>query len=506
VCVTGTLTGTLAGTKVQFRERLLKTLSPLARGVARTGRAAAEGAGGFSSYGRGRVMGCVKHVSRIVFSLGILAMFSGAVSAAVIGKATVTADQAPVLSGKQVIATAKKGDTFDVTEAKGDWFGVAPSQGWIHKGNVRYEPGASASALSKKLTMEAVVGRWSAKSKDGTVITSVDFKSDGKCFVNVIYLGAGTPGVTTASYRIDEPTQSIKWGKEEGEARLQPDGALYVKFGGGAVQVDTVLDREKESPPLSDRPKQGPEAVDNAVVPASTATAPEAPRQIVPCDGVWTDGTGVVTFEVSKQGRVGKNLVLKPSVEQLQQQEVREEFMISDLGFKVVTPNGSVFTGTFVSPTKVQGDWKLRGPDLKPEPGKPVVPADGLWTEKTDYYVVKFEVVKQGQAVKNLLASISKWGKQEFRGEYPIIDGKFSVGRQEAGCVQSTFWSRTEATGYASVYASIFERFPGGTRSTKGIKGFGWTAYAKEQGVTATPPPDRPPSETKPPAPAGDAQ
>jgi hypothetical protein len=61
--------------------------------------------------------------------------------AAVIGKATVTAEQAPVMSGKQVIATAKKGDTFDVTEEKGDWFGVAPSQGWIHKGNVRYEAG-----------------------------------------------------------------------------------------------------------------------------------------------------------------------------------------------------------------------------------------------------------------------------------------------------------------------------------------------------------------------------
>jgi len=62
-----------------------------------------------------------------------------AAAPAVIGKATVTADQAPVMSGNQVIATAAKGVVFDVTEVKGDWFGVAPSQGWIHKSHVRYD-------------------------------------------------------------------------------------------------------------------------------------------------------------------------------------------------------------------------------------------------------------------------------------------------------------------------------------------------------------------------------
>jgi len=77
---------------------------------------------------------------RTTICLGIICVLSAAAHAAVIGKATVTADQAPVMSGKQTIATAKKGDTFDVTELKGDWFGVAPSQGWVHKSNVRYEP------------------------------------------------------------------------------------------------------------------------------------------------------------------------------------------------------------------------------------------------------------------------------------------------------------------------------------------------------------------------------
>ena len=76
---------------------------------------------------------------RNLVCIGIICVATAA-HAAVIGKATVTADQAPVMSGKQVIATAKKGDTFDVTEVKGDWFGVAPSQGCIQKNNVRYEP------------------------------------------------------------------------------------------------------------------------------------------------------------------------------------------------------------------------------------------------------------------------------------------------------------------------------------------------------------------------------
>jgi hypothetical protein len=77
---------------------------------------------------------------RKAICLGIICVLSVAAHAAVIGKATVTADQAPVMSGKQVVATAGKGTVFDVTEVKGDWFGVAPSQGWIHKSNVRYEP------------------------------------------------------------------------------------------------------------------------------------------------------------------------------------------------------------------------------------------------------------------------------------------------------------------------------------------------------------------------------
>ena len=86
---------------------------------------------------------------RTLLCLGIVSLAAATLAhAAVIGKATVTAEQAPVMSGKQVIATAKKGDTFDVTELKGDWFGVAPSQGWIHKGNVRFEAAAAAGSAA----------------------------------------------------------------------------------------------------------------------------------------------------------------------------------------------------------------------------------------------------------------------------------------------------------------------------------------------------------------------
>jgi hypothetical protein len=60
--------------------------------------------------------------------------------AQVIGKANVTADQAPVMQGRETVLTAKKGDTFDVIAINGDWYGVLPSRGWLHKTNVYYDP------------------------------------------------------------------------------------------------------------------------------------------------------------------------------------------------------------------------------------------------------------------------------------------------------------------------------------------------------------------------------
>jgi hypothetical protein len=79
---------------------------------------------------------------RVLLGAAVLCIVASAAQAAVIGKATVTAEQAPVMQGKDVVLTAKKGDTFEVSEVKGDWYGVAPSRGWIHKANVRFEPAA----------------------------------------------------------------------------------------------------------------------------------------------------------------------------------------------------------------------------------------------------------------------------------------------------------------------------------------------------------------------------
>ena len=80
----------------------------------------------------------------------IVCLLTVAVHGAGIGKVTVTAEQAPIMQGNETILTAKKGDTFDVSEAKGDWYGVLPSRGWIHKASVRYEPSAPAVAPADK--------------------------------------------------------------------------------------------------------------------------------------------------------------------------------------------------------------------------------------------------------------------------------------------------------------------------------------------------------------------
>lgn len=56
----------------------------------------------------------------------------------------VTVDQAPIMQGKERIATAKKGDVFSATSVNGDWYGVLPSHGWIHKSNVQIQSATTA--------------------------------------------------------------------------------------------------------------------------------------------------------------------------------------------------------------------------------------------------------------------------------------------------------------------------------------------------------------------------
>jgi len=57
-----------------------------------------------------------------------------------IGQLTVVAERASIYRGKDVVGTAKKGDTFTVSAIKGDWYGVLPTRGWIHKKYIEYRP------------------------------------------------------------------------------------------------------------------------------------------------------------------------------------------------------------------------------------------------------------------------------------------------------------------------------------------------------------------------------
>lgn len=91
---------------------------------------------------------------RIVPSLFVWCLLLSVARAGTIGKVTITADEAPVLKGKETIATAKKGDVMDVTEIRGNWYGVLPHRGWIHSKYVKFEkarPKSPATASSQKL-------------------------------------------------------------------------------------------------------------------------------------------------------------------------------------------------------------------------------------------------------------------------------------------------------------------------------------------------------------------
>ena len=61
-----------------------------------------------------------------------------------IGQLTVIAEKASIYRGKDVVGTAKKGDTFAVSAIKGDWYGVLPTRGWIHKKFIEYQPDGEA--------------------------------------------------------------------------------------------------------------------------------------------------------------------------------------------------------------------------------------------------------------------------------------------------------------------------------------------------------------------------
>lgn len=81
---------------------------------------------------------------RTVLVLGWIGICCATGSAEVLGKVTVVTDDALVHRGATVIAKAKKGQTYEVTGINGDWYGVMPVSGWIHKKHVRFEAAATA--------------------------------------------------------------------------------------------------------------------------------------------------------------------------------------------------------------------------------------------------------------------------------------------------------------------------------------------------------------------------
>ena len=56
----------------------------------------------------------------------------------IIGRVTVTAKEAKIKRGREVIATAQEGDVLNVIEIKGNWYGVIPAKGWIYKKYVEH--------------------------------------------------------------------------------------------------------------------------------------------------------------------------------------------------------------------------------------------------------------------------------------------------------------------------------------------------------------------------------
>ncbi|MBE3142742.1 MAG: hypothetical protein IMZ61_02310 [Planctomycetes bacterium] len=76
---------------------------------------------------------------RLLLSFFLLCWLTAVSQGAIIGKFTVTAEQASIMLDKDIVQTAKKGSVLDVTEINGDWYGVLPTRGWIQKANGRYE-------------------------------------------------------------------------------------------------------------------------------------------------------------------------------------------------------------------------------------------------------------------------------------------------------------------------------------------------------------------------------
>ncbi len=60
----------------------------------------------------------------------------------ILGTATIKVQQAHVRKGRKILATVEKGETLDVIQIKGNWYGVLPYEGWLHKNDIIFKKGS----------------------------------------------------------------------------------------------------------------------------------------------------------------------------------------------------------------------------------------------------------------------------------------------------------------------------------------------------------------------------
>jgi len=80
----------------------------------------------------------------------------------VLGHATVVAESAPIYRGKEQIATAKKDEKLEVTQVRGDWYGVIPAGGWLHKKYVDYTAKSDEGASGIRPAAETLLAAFKA--------------------------------------------------------------------------------------------------------------------------------------------------------------------------------------------------------------------------------------------------------------------------------------------------------------------------------------------------------
>lgn len=161
---------------------------------------------------------------RIALSLFVWCLLLGVGRAGTLGKVTVTADGAPILKGKETLATAKKGDVMDVTEIHGNWYGVLPHKGWVHSKYVKFEkargkPPATASAQEARNPAGKISVRIANQYEFGLELTFLRAKkqvADAK----VAGAASATVSLDPGDYEVKIYGPSMKYGGKSVRPKL----------------------------------------------------------------------------------------------------------------------------------------------------------------------------------------------------------------------------------------------------------------------------------------------